>query len=1148
MPTNISGRLTLIFAVALAALAAIFWPIIGQPSLAFDSGVPLSKKINLRPGIDMVGGTSLLYEIQIPRGMVATEDLAREIMAALKRRVDPEGVRNLVWRPQGNTRLEIQMPLSAGADEAEQKRAALIEASDKVEQTNVAPAEVMAAVEAKNQKRLDELAMGSPAREALFRELVKTHAAVTEARAAENAAREAELRVRYEDLQQQIRKTNLSIAELEEALQAKNRERRLSELGSQPVVIPAAAGAPAAAAKPTTLPSGQFPARQQAVAAYAKAYDEFQNVRNVIGDTAELKRLLKGSGVLGFHILAIDAPQDEVNAMTDRLATEGPRTRAGDRLKWFEVDEPEHFGGGTQTYNGKQYVLAWIADDNGVPKALDNRAGRAKWALERAYRTQGQFNEGVVGFTFDVQGAQYFGDLTRANVGKPMAIVLDEKVISAPNINEPITGGSGIISGGGAGGFEPAELNYLVRTLSAGSLPAQLSEDPISERTVGPQLGRDNLMRGLIACIFGLVVVAVFLIGYYYLAGVVATIAVFLNMLLILGAMAALPGATITLAGVAGIVLTIGMAVDANVLIFERLREEQNRGLSLRMALRNAYDRAWSAILDGNVTTGITALILYAFGSEEVKGFGLTLLIGIVVSLFTALFVTRTIFAILIDRFGVENLNSLPLTFPRWDRALRPNIDWMSKAWMFYAFSGVFITIGLILFGVKLAHGEMLDIEFAKGTSVQFELKAPMEQDDVRKLIEAESKRNEGALPAPQVVAVGADEKTYEVISPNENSRAVREAVLAAMRDPTTGAPLLEIEVPSTFAGGDAPIEQALDAGTVVPIESADQQIAGMTAPQLPLPRHVGGAAIILSGLQPPLSAEEIEQRVQRQRLAQGGGGGGVYSSLDVVTPQPSAKTKSSTAVILVSNPDFAYAAGEELKVQQWRDDLVAPVWRVTNEAIGKPAELQRVSNFDAQVAGETQRDALVALFLSIVVIMAYIWVRFGNLKYGTATVIALLHDTLLTLAAVGFAHYIAGTFIGNALLIEPFRVNLTLVAAVLTVMGYSMNDTVVVFDRIRENRGKFGHVSRQIINDSINQTLSRTLLTGGTTIVTIFVMYVAGGSGIHGFTFALLVGIVVGTYSSIAIAAPILLLGAGREEAAAGRERPVGQLQRAGA
>ncbi len=1138
MPTNYSGRFTVIALFILVALAAIFWPSVTQPrEVGLNGEVPFSKKTNLRPGIDMVGGTSLLYEIRPPEGEVASEDLSKTMMAALKRRVDPEGVRNLVWRPQGATRLEIQMPLSSGSKDAEDKRAALIAARDQLEATNVRPAEVVNAVEQQggpNRQRLTELAGGSAARQKLFDELVAAHEAIQSANKARNAAAEAEARVRYDALKARIATTNVSVAELEAALTNKNRAARLAQLRSGTPALGATGPEAPAAATQAAAGGGAFPQRVAAIDAYAKAFDEFQKVRNLIDDAADLKRLLRGSGVLEFHIL-VDPTDPQYAQMAERLQRQGPAVVAGDTARWFPVDDPKRFEGTTETFNDERYVLAWITDD----RSMDNRPGRLPWGLARAGRDVSEFGGAVVAFAFDPQGGLYFGELTRNNVGRPLAIMLDGRVLSAPNINEPITGGSGTISGG-RNGFSGAEINYLVRTLGAGSLPAQLAEEPISERTVGPQLGADNLKRGLWACIFGLVVVAIFLSGYYYLAGVVATFAVFLNMLFILGAMAALPGATITLAGVAGIVLTIGMAVDANVLIFERLREEQVRGLSLRMALRNAYDRAWSAILDGNVTTGITALILYWFGSEEVKGFGLTLLIGIVSSLFTALFVTKTVFGVLIERFGIERLGSLPLTFPRWDRALRPDVDWMGKAWMFYAFSGAVISLGLIAFAVKWSQGQMLDIEFTKGTSVTVDLARQMPINDVRKQIESQAGPG-GALPSPSVVSVGGDGTTYEIITPNDNGTVVRDAVIRALGDN------LKIERPSNFAGDAADLQAATASGVIVPIERADQTLPGLDFNPARIASHVGGAAIVLKDLSVGLTAEQIEDRIERQRLSAqtGGTAQATYHAFDVETASSGPAT---TAVVFVSDPAFAYAPADELKLNQWKANLVEPMWTLVKDALTRPAGLQRVSNFDAQVAGETARDALLALTLSILVIMAYIWVRFGNLKYGGATVVALLHDTLFVLAAVGLAHYVAGTFVGHALLIEPFRLNLTMVAAVLTVMGYSMNDTVVVFDRIRENRGKFGVVSRKTINDSINQTLSRTLLTGGTTILTIFVMYIFGGPGIHGFTFALLVGIVVGTYSSIAIASPILLLGAGREQESTNRARPVGQLTRAGA
>ena len=245
---------------------------------------------------------------------------------------------------------------------------------------------------------------------------------------------------------------------------------------------------------------------------------------------------------------------------------------------------------------------------------------------------------------------------------------------------------------------------------------------------------------------------------------------------------------------------------------------------------------------------------------------------------------------------------------------------------------------------------------------------------------------------------------------------------------------------------------------------------------------------------------------------------------LDDVSGRTAADQPCSAVVVLVSNPRFSH----DTNVGDWTMNLVDPLWKLINTSIHSPPKLQKVSNFNPQVAGDAQAHAIIATVLSILAIMAYIWFRFGNLKYGTATIVALVHDTLATIGAIGLSHAVSAP-IAHALLLEPFRINLTLVAAILTVMSYSMIDTIVVFDRIREIRGKYGHISRSVINDGINQTLSRTLLTCGITIIMVATMYISGGSGIHGFTFVLLVGILVGTYSSIAIAAPILLIGSGQ-------------------
>jgi SecD/SecF fusion protein len=283
---------------------------------------------------------------------------------------------------------------------------------------------------------------------------------------------------------------------------------------------------------------------------------------------------------------------------------------------------------------------------------------------------------------------------------------------------------------------------------------------------------------------------------------------------------------------------------------------------------------------------------------------------------------------------------------------------------------------------------------------------------------------------------------------------------------------------------------------------------------------HVGGVAIVLRNLNPQLSPAQIRNRMDnvRQNVSSN-----ISGSVAYTVSAPTGDTQPSSFVVITAwNPTVSYGVDQG----KWADGLAEPMWQLTKSAVHSPPSFEQETNFDPQVAGKMQQDAFLALFCSIAAIMVYIWVRFGNMKYGTATVIALLHDTIFTLAALGFAHYFYDLWHNNPLEIGPFRIDLTVVAGILTIMSYSMIDTIVVFDRIRENRGRYGHLDRKVVNDAINQTLSRTLLTAGTSIITVSFMYFLGGEGIHAFTFVLLVGILVGTYSSVAIAAPLLLRG----------------------
>jgi SecD/SecF fusion protein len=1090
---SIRNRLGLIVAVLFLALSVVFPSV--PPSLFwfFNVNQEISFKPSLKPGLDMSGGASLLYQIKPPEGDAAPGNLAREMASALRQRVDPQGVRNLVWRPQGNDRLEIQMPLTGDQSVARAARQRFSQAQAAVEALSASRGQVERAVEQlagdAREARLAELAAGSPKRTALFKTILESFLRM---QSATDPVERARARLDYNRALDQVPSLNLETPVLESAASVIDPDRRAERLTRLRV-------------------DPEFTRLNAAIDEYVSAFDDFAKVRDTVGDVAELKRLLRGSGVLSFHILANDADMDTVREMREGLARQGPsyRSREGAEVRWFRIDrksdvrDDEKANPVYAEYEGDWYALVWVSRAN----SLMNVGDRPKWALESAGTTQDPSSGLVVTFQFDPVGGKLFSELTGRNVQRPLTAVLDGRVLSIATI-QTVIGSRGQISGG-AGGFTPVEAEYLTRTLNAGSLPAQLEDEPMVERVIGPQLGADNLRRGLLACVVGMGVVAVFLIGYYYLSGVVAMVAVVLNLLLILAGMVIFE-ATFTLPGVAGIILTIGMAVDANVLIFERLREEQRRGLSIRIALRNAYERAFSAILDSNVTTGITALILYLIGTEDVKGFGLTLMLGLFASLFTALFVTRTIFMILIEYAGIEKLGSIPMTFPKWDRMMNPGIDWIAKAPIFLGTSALIILAGCGIFAWKFSQGRMLDIEFAGGTVVELTLRDSTPIDEVRSLVNARSEAQPEVLPAPNVQSIGDDDRTYEIITVNSNASQVRQSLSEVF----TG--MLDVPPVVRFTGSDRAFAQA-DGSLVLPIGPETTQLADFTVNQLPgIRENVGGVAIVIRDPQPFLRPTDVRSRIEQQRLTEGEAAIARRIAIDELPD-------GSGYIVYMTDPVIAYDPADE---GEWRTGLAQPAWDKVVAALTTPAEFNRVNQIGAQVAGETTTDAVVALIASLFVIVIYIWLRFGDLKFGSAAIIALLHDVLIVLGAVGLAHVLSETALGEALMLEAFRINLNMVSAILTVIGFSINDTVVIFDRIRENRQKIGHVDRQVINDSLNQTLSRTLLTGGTTIVTLTVMYFVGGSGIHSFTFVMLIGMITGTYSSVAIASPFLLLG----------------------
>jgi len=351
MSHHYSGRLSLILAVLAVFLYAIF---------------PIGTKTrmpNLKPGIDMAGGTDLVYEIKVPPGQSAPADLATAVMESLKKRVDPNGVRNLIWRPQPPNRIEIQMPSSGDEKESEAVKKAFVEAQDELKLTNVRAPEVIHAVEDlkgdARRDQLNKLANGSATREKLFGALASVYDQRQAARAAKNVQLDVEKDKEYEQLKSQIDDTNLNIADLQSALDVKP-EHRAQKVAEIKAKFP------------------DFPARLKAIDDFQTAYVKYQDVKDTIGSAADLKRMLKGSGVLEFHILADDISADDYARMRDRLLKKGPAVQAGDKWRWYEVMKPTQFGHPTVPYNDKSWVLAYITDG----KQLVNGPGINRWSLQ----------------------------------------------------------------------------------------------------------------------------------------------------------------------------------------------------------------------------------------------------------------------------------------------------------------------------------------------------------------------------------------------------------------------------------------------------------------------------------------------------------------------------------------------------------------------------------------------------------------------------------------------------------------------------------------------------------------------------------------------------------------------------------------------
>tara|TARA_E500000331_G_scaffold358599_1_gene427232 strand:+ start:4056 stop:7154 length:3099 start_codon:yes stop_codon:yes gene_type:complete len=589
----------------------------------------------------------------------------------------------------------------------------------------------------------------------------------------------------------------------------------------------------------------------------------------------------------------------------------------------------------------------------------DGKASLEGDVVTDARQEFGQFNANPeVSMTMNSEGAKQWKRLTAENIGKSVAIVLDGFVYSFPTVQSEISGGRSQITGN----FTINEANDLANILKSGKLPAPARI--IEEAIVGPSLGEEAINAGLKSFIIALVIVLIYMIFYYSGAGLVSNIALLANIFFIFGVLSSI-GAVLTLPGIAGIVLTIGMSVDANVLIYERIREELKGGKGIRLAIKDGYNNAYNAIIDANVTTLLTGIVLYTFGTGPIKGFATTLIIGILTSLFSAIFITRLVISWRLNK-NKEVKFATKLT----DGAFKNTaIDFLGKRKRFYIFSALIILMGIFSLVTK---GLNYGVDFVGGRSYVVRFDNTVDNERLRAELTTVFVDSEGLKYAPQVKTFGDDN---------------------------------QVKVTTKFM--------------------IDENSA---------------------------NADEIVEAKLNEGLA-----------------------KMSMNYQVMSSQKVGPTIADDIKD--------AAVW---------------------------------SIFFSLLIIFLYILFRFRKWQFSLGAVAAVFHDVLIVLSIFSVCYGIM-----------PFSLEIdqAFIAAILTIIGYSLNDTVVVFDRVREYLGM--HKKREIemvMNGALNSTLSRTINTSMTTFFVLLVIFIFGGEVIRGFMFALMVGVLVGTYSSLFVASPIML------------------------
>jgi len=633
------------------------------------------------------------------------------------------------------------------------------------------------------------------------------------------------------------------------------------------------------------------------------------------------------------------------------------------RLYWG-VKPPKYMTRNGAQVNALELFVIQVKSRDGEPP-LDGEV------ITDARRDYNQTGRVEVNMSMNSEGAHIWKNLTHDNLKKSIAIVLDNYVYSAPTVQSEISGGRSQITGN----FTLEEAEDLANVLKSGKLPVPARI--IEEAIVGPSLGKEAVNAGFISFVSAFVLVLIYMILFYSKAGIIADIALVANMFFLFGVLASLQ-AVLTLPGIAGIVLTLGMAVDANVIIFERIKEEVRAGKGIRLAISDGYKNAYSAIIDGNVTTLLTGIVLFVFGSGPVQGFATTLIIGIITSLFSAIFISRLVFSWLLDRNkSISFSTKMTANF-----MAKANFDFVGFRRKAYIISGIVIAIGLASLVFK---GFNYGVDFSGGRTYVIRFDQPV-----------------------NTVKLADDLKTYFL---DNNGKPMRPEV-------KTFGPISQVKITTKYLieEKDVKTDSIVDMAVFEGVESTFKN---------------------------PITYEE-------------------YSSSDMTKDRGMMSSQKVDPTI--------------------SDDLVI-------EAYG-------------------------ALFFAFIIIFLYIVLRFRKWQYGLGGLVALVHDALIVVSMYS---------IFSGILPFDMEVDQVFIAAILTIIGYSINDSVIIFDRIREYSGIYTKRSlKENMNAALNSTLSRTINTSGTTIVVLLTIFLFGGEVIRGFAFSLLIGVIVGTYSSVFVASPV--------------------------